>query len=77
MSFGSKNWVKKNMLSYLRFYQPRINNKVFSVDAKSRIKKREGEDMLDINLAPVCGLYCGICEYLKEQCQRCSNIKIT
>ena len=29
--------------------------------------------MLDTNLAPVCGLYCGSCEYLGEQCRGCGH----
>lgn len=38
---SSTNWVLKPLRKYawlLRFYQPRINNKVFSVDAKGGIK---------------------------------------
>lgn len=38
---NSTQWVLKPLRKYawlLRFYQPRINNKVFSVDAKSGIK---------------------------------------
>jgi hypothetical protein len=27
--------------------------------------------MTDVNLAPVCGLYCGNCEYLEVQCRGC------
>ena len=27
--------------------------------------------MLDVKLAPVCGIYCGTCEYLGEQCRGC------
>lgn len=30
--------------------------------------------MLDKNLAPVCGWYCGTCEYFGEQCQGCGNV---
>lgn len=29
--------------------------------------------MADANLAPVCGLYCGTCEYLGNQCQGCGH----
>jgi len=29
--------------------------------------------MTDANLAPVCGLYCGTCEYLGNQCQGCGH----
>ena len=29
--------------------------------------------MPDKNLAPVCGLYCGDCEYFGEQCRGCSH----
>lgn len=29
--------------------------------------------MTDKNLAPVCGLYCGACEYLEKQCQGCGH----
>ena len=29
--------------------------------------------MVDANLAPVCGLYCGTCEYLGNQCQGCGH----
>ncbi|MEW6606879.1 MAG: flavodoxin family protein [bacterium] len=38
---SSTNWVLKPLRKYawlLRFYQPRINNKVFSVDAKGGVK---------------------------------------
>ena len=38
---NSTNWVLKPLRKYawlLRFYQPRINNKVFSVDAKGGVK---------------------------------------
>jgi hypothetical protein len=38
---NSTNWVLKPLRKYawlLRFYQPRIDNKVFSVDAKGGIK---------------------------------------
>jgi multimeric flavodoxin WrbA len=41
---NSTNWVLKPLRKYawlLRFYQPRINNRVFSVDAKGGIKKPE------------------------------------
>ncbi|MBU0567217.1 DUF3795 domain-containing protein [bacterium] len=32
--------------------------------------------MADKNLAPVCGLCCGTCEYLeKKQCKGCGNVK--
>lgn len=31
--------------------------------------------MSDKNLAPVCGLYCGNCEYLGEKCQGCGNVQ--
>lgn len=31
--------------------------------------------MADIALAPVCGLYCGGCEYLGKQCQGCGHVK--
>ena len=31
--------------------------------------------MPDKNLAPVCGQYCGTCEYFEKQCQGCGNIK--
>jgi hypothetical protein len=27
--------------------------------------------VIDKALAPVCGLYCGACEYFKKQCQGC------
>ena len=30
--------------------------------------------MIDKNLAPVCGLYCGTCEYFEKQCQGCGNV---
>lgn len=29
------------------------------------------KNMIDKNLAPMCGLYCGTCEYLGKQCQGC------
>ncbi|HEY32175.1 MAG TPA: DUF3795 domain-containing protein [Dehalococcoidia bacterium] len=29
--------------------------------------------MADANLAPVCGLYCGSCEYLGAQCRGCGH----
>ena len=29
--------------------------------------------MTDNNLAAVCGLYCGACEYLGERCKGCGN----
>lgn len=38
---SSTNWVLKPLRKYawlLRFYQPRIGNKVFSVDAKGGVK---------------------------------------
>ena len=31
--------------------------------------------MPDNNLAPVCGIYCGTCEYLGEQCQGCGAVE--
>ena len=31
--------------------------------------------MIDKALAPVCGLYCGTCEYYQKQCQGCGNQK--
>jgi len=31
--------------------------------------------MSDKNLAPVCGIYCGTCEYFEKQCQGCGNVK--
>lgn len=31
--------------------------------------------MPDKNLAPVCGLYCGTCEYYQKQCSGCGNVK--
>jgi hypothetical protein len=31
--------------------------------------------MLDKNLAPVCGLYCGTCSFYQKQCQGCGNVK--
>jgi len=31
--------------------------------------------MPELNLAPVCGLYCGTCEYFGKQCQGCGNVK--
>ncbi|HAV42720.1 TPA: hypothetical protein DCX15_01705 [bacterium] len=31
--------------------------------------------MSDRNLASVCGLYCGTCEYFKKQCPGCGYIK--
>ncbi len=30
---------------------------------------------MEKNLAPVCGLYCGNCEYLKKDCQGCGGQK--
>lgn len=30
--------------------------------------------MVDKNYAPVCGLYCGKCEYLGSQCQGCGYV---
>ena len=30
---------------------------------------------MDKNLAPVCGLYCGTCEYFNNQCQGCGNVE--
>lgn len=41
---NSTNWVIKPLRKYawlLRFYQPRINNKVFSVDAKGGMKNQK------------------------------------
>jgi hypothetical protein len=29
--------------------------------------------MTDLNLAPVCGIYCGSCEYLNTNCSGCGN----
>jgi len=29
--------------------------------------------MIDKALAPVCGIYCGACEYLGDQCQGCGH----
>jgi hypothetical protein len=29
--------------------------------------------MADANLAPVCGLYCGSCEYLEVRCRGCGH----
>lgn len=31
--------------------------------------------MKDKNLAPVCGLYCGTCEYFEKQCNGCGQVK--
>ena len=31
--------------------------------------------MPDNNLAPVCGIYCGTCGYLENQCQGCGYLK--
>ncbi len=31
--------------------------------------------MIDKALAPVCGLYCGSCDYFKKQCQGCGHVK--
>ena len=31
--------------------------------------------MIDKALAPVCGLYCGSCEYFEKPCQGCGNVK--
>ena len=31
--------------------------------------------MEDVNLAPVCGIYCGACEYLNERCRGCGHEK--
>lgn len=31
--------------------------------------------MTDMELAPVCGIYCGTCERLGHQCQGCGNVK--
>jgi hypothetical protein len=31
--------------------------------------------MGDLNFAPVCGLYCGECEYLGKQCQGCGYVE--
>lgn len=31
--------------------------------------------MIDNALAPVCGLYCGTCEYLEKQCQGCGKVE--
>ena len=31
--------------------------------------------MSDNNLAPVCGLYCGACEFHGEQCRGCGYVK--
>ena len=31
--------------------------------------------MTDKNYAPVCGIYCGDCEYLGKQCKGCGNVK--
>ena len=31
--------------------------------------------MIDNALAPVCGLYCGTCEYFENQCQGCGHQK--
>ena len=31
--------------------------------------------MSNINYAPVCGLYCGGCEFLGKQCQGCGSVK--
>lgn len=35
----------------------------------------EKAKMTDKNLASVCGLYCGTCEYFEKQCQGCGNVK--
>ena len=29
------------------------------------------KNLQDTNLAPVCGLYCGTCEYFEKQCKGC------
>ena len=34
-------------------------------------KFAEGEIMNDINYAPVCGLYCGNCNFLGKECTGC------
>lgn len=31
--------------------------------------------MPDKDLAPVCGLYCGTCEYFEKQCEGCGHVK--
>lgn len=31
--------------------------------------------MLDNNLAAVCGIYCGTCEYLESQCKGCGHVQ--
>lgn len=36
---------------------------------------KETKNMVDKNLAPVCGLYCGSCEYYKKTCEGCGNVK--
>ena len=36
---------------------------------------KETKNMTDKNLAPVCGLYCGGCEYYKKTCVGCGNVK--
>ncbi len=30
--------------------------------------------MTDINYAPVCGIYCGDCNFLGSQCAGCGNV---
>ncbi|MDY6964724.1 MAG: DUF3795 domain-containing protein [Halobacteriota archaeon] len=30
--------------------------------------------MIDKNLASVCGLYCGACQYIDTQCKGCGNV---
>jgi hypothetical protein len=34
-----------------------------------------GDSILDVNLASVCGLFCGECEHLETKCRGCGNQK--
>ncbi len=36
---------------------------------------KEAKSMVYKNLAPVCGLYCGSCEYYKKSCEGCRNVQ--
>jgi Protein of unknown function (DUF3795) len=41
-------------------------------DNKAAISRRN--DMSNKNYGPVCGLYCGECEFLGKQCQGCGHV---
>lgn len=37
-------------------------------------KEKQQSKMADVNYAPVCGSYCGSCEFLAKQCKGCGYV---